>query len=151
MIQDRSPGRSASEQFPEPVDTSSDPAPGAQREAALEMALLLVMETLNPTERAAYVLREAFEYEYAEIADILRLGQANVRKIVSRARKRLCDSGFLLTIAASPEGVHTVMWVLAPGKIAAFFDAHPRCSANRRPSHTTLKQRPNLDDSSRHI
>ncbi|GGT33331.1 hypothetical protein GCM10010254_62050 [Streptomyces chromofuscus] len=75
--------------LPEPIDTSADPEAGAERAEALEMALLVVMEKLNPTERAAYVLREAFDYAYDEIADILRLSPVNVRKIVSRARKRL--------------------------------------------------------------
>ncbi|MFE7927374.1 sigma-70 family RNA polymerase sigma factor [Streptomyces sp. NPDC057456] len=77
--------------LPEPVDTSSDPEVGAQRAEALEMALLLVLEKLSPTERAAYVLREAFDYAYPEIAEILRLSLVNVRKIVSRARKHLSD------------------------------------------------------------
>ncbi|MET8331877.1 RNA polymerase sigma-70 factor [Streptomyces sp. NPDC005181] len=75
--------------LPEPIDTSSDPEAGAQRAEALEMALLLLLEKLNPTERAAYVLREAFDYAYPEIAEILQLSVVNVRKIVSRARMRL--------------------------------------------------------------
>jgi RNA polymerase sigma-70 factor (ECF subfamily) len=75
--------------LPEPVDTSSDPEVGAQRAEALELALLLVLEKLSPTERAAYVLREAFDYGYPEIAEILQLSLVNVRKIVSRARKHL--------------------------------------------------------------
>ncbi|MFD9795253.1 RNA polymerase sigma-70 factor [Streptomyces sp. NPDC059070] len=75
--------------LPEPVDTSLDPHLGAERGEALELAVLLVLEKLNPVERAAYVLREAFDYAYAEIADMLELSQANVRQIVSRARKRL--------------------------------------------------------------
>ncbi|GHH86917.1 RNA polymerase sigma factor [Streptomyces sulfonofaciens] len=75
--------------LPEPIDTSCDPEVGAQRAEALELALLLVLEKLSPTERAAYVLREAFDYGYAEIADILRLSAVNVRKIVSRARRHL--------------------------------------------------------------
>lgn len=75
--------------LPEPVDTSSDPEVGAQRAEALELALLLLLEKLNPSERAAYVLREAFDYGYAEIAEILDLTAVNVRKIVSRARKHL--------------------------------------------------------------
>lgn len=75
--------------LPEPVDTSADPELGAQRAEALELALLLVLEKLSPTERAAYVLREAFDYGYPEIAEILRLSPVNVRKIVSRARKHL--------------------------------------------------------------
>jgi RNA polymerase sigma-70 factor (TIGR02957 family) len=75
--------------LPEPVDTSVDPQVGAERGEALELAVLLVLERLNPVERAAYVLREAFDYPYDEIAGIVRLSQANVRQIVSRARKRL--------------------------------------------------------------
>jgi RNA polymerase sigma-70 factor (ECF subfamily) len=77
--------------LPEPVDTSSDPELGAQRAEDLELALLLVLEKLTPTERAAYVLREAFDYAYPEIAEILQLSLVNVRKIVSRARKHLLD------------------------------------------------------------
>ncbi|MFF4961689.1 sigma-70 family RNA polymerase sigma factor [Streptomyces sp. NPDC001222] len=77
--------------LPEPIDTSSDPEVGAQRAEALELALLLVLEKLTPTERAAYVLREAFDYSYAEIAGILELSPVNVRKIVSRARRHLLD------------------------------------------------------------
>jgi RNA polymerase sigma-70 factor (ECF subfamily) len=75
--------------LPEPVDTSVDPQVGAERGEALELAVLLVLERLNPVERAAYVLREAFDYAYDEIADMLQLSQANTRQIVSRARKRL--------------------------------------------------------------
>ncbi|MEU9328913.1 sigma-70 family RNA polymerase sigma factor [Streptomyces canus] len=75
--------------LPEPVDTSVDPQVGAERGEALELAVLLVLQRLNPVERAAYVLREAFDYPYDEIAGIVRLSQANVRQIVSRARKRL--------------------------------------------------------------
>ncbi|MFF3565045.1 sigma-70 family RNA polymerase sigma factor [Streptomyces sp. NPDC002574] len=75
--------------LPEPVDTSVDPEVGAQRAEAVELALLLVLEKLGPTERAAYVLREAFDYGYPEIAGILQLSVVNVRKIVSRARGHL--------------------------------------------------------------
>jgi RNA polymerase sigma-70 factor (ECF subfamily) len=75
--------------LPEPVDTSADPAVGAERGEALELAVLLLLEKLSPTERAAYVLREAFDYPYDEIADILRLSPVNTRQIVSRARKHL--------------------------------------------------------------
>jgi RNA polymerase sigma-70 factor (TIGR02957 family) len=77
--------------LPEPVDTSSDPALGAERDEALKMAVLLLLEKLSPTERAAYVLREAFDYPYREIADILQMEEANVRQLVSRARKHIGD------------------------------------------------------------
>ncbi|MFV2179522.1 sigma-70 family RNA polymerase sigma factor [Actinomadura sp. LOL_016] len=73
----------------EPVDTGADPAAGAERGEALGHALLLLLEKLTPAQRAAYVLREAFVYPYEEIAEIIRLSPANVRQLVSRARKRL--------------------------------------------------------------
>ncbi len=47
------------------------------------------MEKLNPVERAAYVLREAFDYPYKRVADILETSDANARQLVSRARKHL--------------------------------------------------------------
>jgi RNA polymerase sigma-70 factor (ECF subfamily) len=75
--------------LPEPVDTSADPAMGAERGEALEFAVLLLLEKLSPTERAAYILREAFDYPYGEIADILGLSAVNTRQILSRARRRL--------------------------------------------------------------
>ncbi|MDT5012577.1 MAG: hypothetical protein QOH57_4194 [Mycobacterium sp.] len=75
--------------LPEPVDTSADPALGAERAEALEFATLMLLEKLAPTERGAYVLREAFEYPYNQIADVLQIGEVNARQLVSRARKRL--------------------------------------------------------------
>ena len=71
--------------LPEPVDTSADPYLGAERGEALEFAALLLMEKLTPTERAAYVLREAFDYPYAKICDILQSTEPAVRQLVSRA------------------------------------------------------------------
>jgi RNA polymerase sigma-70 factor (ECF subfamily) len=75
--------------LPEPVDTSADPALGAERAEALELACLLLLERLTPIERAAYVLREAFLYPYEQIADILQVSRVNARQLVSRARKHL--------------------------------------------------------------
>jgi RNA polymerase sigma-70 factor (ECF subfamily) len=77
--------------LPEPIDTSADPRLGAERSEALEFAVLILLEKLSPTERAAYVLREAFDYPYREIAEILRLSEENTRQIVTRARKHISD------------------------------------------------------------
>jgi DNA-directed RNA polymerase specialized sigma24 family protein len=77
--------------LPEPVDTSSDPALGAERGEALGLAILLLLEKLSPTERAAYVLREAFDYSYRQIANILQMEEANTRQLVTRARKHIAD------------------------------------------------------------
>lgn len=75
--------------LPEPVDTTLDPGSWAERGEALNRAVLLLLEKLLPTERAAYVLREAFNYPYREIADILRVHEANARQLVSRAREHV--------------------------------------------------------------
>jgi RNA polymerase sigma-70 factor (ECF subfamily) len=77
--------------LPEPVDTSTDPQLGAERGEALEFAVLLLLEKLSPTERAAYVLREAFDYPYRQIAEILQLEEANTRQLVTRARQHIAD------------------------------------------------------------
>ncbi|MGW4750799.1 RNA polymerase sigma-70 factor [Streptomyces chartreusis] len=75
--------------LPEPVDTKADPQLGAERAEALDMAVLLLLERLNPVERAAYVLREAFDYPYKRIAEILETNEANTRQLVTRARKHM--------------------------------------------------------------
>ena len=77
--------------LPAPVDTSDDPHLGAERGEALELAVLLLLEKLSPTERAAYVLREVFDYSYQGIADVLKLREANIRQLVSRGRKHISD------------------------------------------------------------
>ena len=73
--------------LPEPVDTSADPSLGAEKTEALESAVLLLLEKVRPDQRAAYVLREAFDYSYDEVADILATSPANARQLVSRAKK----------------------------------------------------------------
>ena len=75
--------------LPEPVDTSQDPTLGAERTEALGYAVLVMLERLTPTERAAYVLREAFAYSYAQIHEIIGVSEAAARQLVSRARKHL--------------------------------------------------------------
>jgi len=77
--------------LPEPIDITSDPSLGAERSQALSLAVLLLLEKLTPTERAAYVLREAFDYTYTRIGEILSLTEANVRQLVSRARKHIAS------------------------------------------------------------
>ncbi len=73
--------------LPEPVDTTADPVLGAERGAALEVAVLVLLEKLTPTERAAFVLREAFDYPYGRIAEVLETSEVNARKLLSRARQ----------------------------------------------------------------
>jgi len=75
--------------LPEPINTADDPSLGAERGEALQYAMLILLEKLTPTERAAYVLREAFDYPYDRIADIVQTTPASARQLVSRARKHL--------------------------------------------------------------
>jgi RNA polymerase sigma-70 factor (ECF subfamily) len=55
----------------------------------LSIAYLMLMETLNPTERAVFVLREAYQYDYAEISELVGKEEANCRKIYSRVKNKL--------------------------------------------------------------
>jgi len=77
--------------LPEPVDTSADPGLGAERGEALELGVVQLLKKLSPTERAAYILREAFDYTYRDIASVLRLAEANARQVVTRARQHVAD------------------------------------------------------------
>ena len=77
--------------LPEPVDTSADPGLGAERGEALELGVSILLENLAPTERAAYILREAFDYAYRDIGDTLRLQEANARQLVTRARQHMAN------------------------------------------------------------
>ena len=77
--------------LPEPVDSRADPRLGAERGQALACGVLVLLETLTPTERAAYILREAFDYPYRHIAHALRLEEANARQVVTRARQHVAN------------------------------------------------------------
>jgi len=68
---------------------SVDPEREAERGEELEFAVRLLVERLPPVERAVYVLREAFEYPFREIADLLGLSEANARQLAVRARRRV--------------------------------------------------------------
>jgi RNA polymerase sigma-70 factor, ECF subfamily len=77
--------------LPEPLleDPAPDPAARAELADSLSLALLALLERLTPVERAAFLLREVFGYEYAEIADIIEQTEVNSRQLVTRARKHL--------------------------------------------------------------
>ncbi|MFY0662771.1 MAG: RNA polymerase sigma factor SigJ [Shimia sp.] len=81
--------------LPEPVISEHTPSTESQFQLAqeCELALLWAMERLAPTERAAFVLREAFDADYSEIATTLGKSEAACRQMVSRAHKRLQTSG----------------------------------------------------------
>ncbi|MFH8381767.1 RNA polymerase sigma-70 factor [Kitasatospora sp. NPDC018058] len=72
--------------LPEPLLTAPDVAEDVELAESVSMAMLLVLETLAPTERAVFVLREVFGLEYGEIAEAVDKSQAAVRQIAHRAR-----------------------------------------------------------------
>ena len=75
--------------LPEPVDTSISPRLGAERGEAVAFGVLVLLEALTPTERAAFIFREAFDYPYRDIASVLGVEEANARQLVSRARQHV--------------------------------------------------------------
>jgi RNA polymerase sigma-70 factor (ECF subfamily) len=77
--------------LPEPVDTSAGPRLRAERGQAVACGVLVLLEKLKPLERAAFILREAFDYPYRDIATVLRLEEANARQVVTRARQHLAN------------------------------------------------------------
>lgn len=75
----------------DPIDTSGDPRLATERGQDLACGVRLLLEKLTPTERAAYILREAFDYAYRDIASVLRLAEANARQVVTRARQHIAS------------------------------------------------------------
>jgi RNA polymerase sigma-70 factor (TIGR02957 family) len=75
--------------LPEPLLTTPDVAQDVELAESVSMALMLVLETLSPTERAVFVLREAFDVSYDEIAAAVGKSAAAVRQIAHRARQHV--------------------------------------------------------------
>jgi len=85
--------------LPEPLLTAPDVAEDVELAESVSMAMLLVLETLTPTERAVFVLREVFDVDYDEIAEAVDKSPAAVRQIAHRARAHVA--------ARRPRGVVT--------------------------------------------
>jgi RNA polymerase sigma-70 factor (TIGR02957 family) len=79
--------------LPEPLVTDSPEDPARQAEIAdsISMAMLLVLESLSPEERAAFLLHDAFDYSYREIAPIIGKNEDNARQLASRARRHVSE------------------------------------------------------------
>jgi len=82
------------EWLPEPLvtDPKSDPSHVLRVDESLSMAFLVLLERLTSIERAVFLLREIFEYEYSEIATILDQSEANCRQILRRARQHVSEA-----------------------------------------------------------
>lgn len=75
--------------LPEPIVTSDDPYATVELADSLTFAFLVMLDRLKPVERAVFILREVFAYDYDEIATIVDRSEANCRQILRRARKQL--------------------------------------------------------------
>ena len=132
--------------LPEPVVTAPDVADNAVLSESLSFAMLVVLETLSPDERAVFVLREVFDFPYAEIADATDKSLAAVRQIASRAkahvrarqprfavdarRQRAVAERFLTALLGGD--MQELMDVLAPGAVL-LSDGGGKVTAARRP------------------
>jgi RNA polymerase sigma-70 factor (TIGR02957 family) len=80
--------------LPEPlIQDDNDPADQVELADSLSMAFLVMLESLTPTERAVFLLREVFGYDYGEIADLTGKSEPNCRQILARARHRIDEGG----------------------------------------------------------
>jgi RNA polymerase sigma-70 factor (TIGR02957 family) len=79
------------EWLPEPllVGTDDDPAVRAETADSLSLAFLVLLETLSPEQRAAFLLREVFDEPYARIAEIVGTSEQNARQLATRARRHV--------------------------------------------------------------
>jgi len=132
--------------LPEPVLTGYDVAEDVALAESVSMAMLVVLETLSPLERAVFVLREAFGMTYAEIGEVIGRKEEAVRQLARRARdhvqerrsrfeadqteQRRVTERFLE--AASSGDLEALMGVLAPG-VTLVADGGGRALAPRRP------------------
>ena len=88
--------------LPEPIATeNADEKINSQE--ILSYSLLVLMEYLNPQERAVFILKEAFDYSHQEIADIFSFTVENSRKLLSRAKKALKEKGSDFNSNSTPE------------------------------------------------
>lgn len=81
--------------LPEPVltaDGTLGPLDTAERRDMVSLAFLVLLERLNPVERAVFVLREAFDYSHREVAEVINSSEVNSRQLYRRARRRLVEA-----------------------------------------------------------
>jgi RNA polymerase sigma-70 factor (TIGR02957 family) len=132
--------------LPEPLLTAPDVAEEAGLAESVSMAMLVVLESLSPLERAVFVLREVFGYSHAEIAEILGRGEPSVRQVAHRAREHVearrpryeADDAQRREVVerfrAACEGgdLPAVLAVLSPG-VTAWTDGGGKVTAALRP------------------
>ena len=96
------------EWLPEPIitDSSDDPAQHAEMADSLSLAMLLLLESLSPEQRAVLLLHDVFDYDHAQIAQIIGKSQDNVRQLATRARRHVEQR----RPASKPRASSTTSW-----------------------------------------
>lgn len=85
--------------LPEPIETSVSPQEQIVMSESISMAFLVLLESLSPLERAVYLLREVFSYEYGEIATITGRSETAVRQVFHRAQTHIVERRPRFTVA----------------------------------------------------
>ena len=113
------------EWLPEPLLTAPDVADDVELAESVSFAMLTVLETLHPTERAVFVLREVFDLPYAEIAEAVDKSAAAVRQIGHRARDHVAARRPRTTVSRSEqqEVVERFLAAVTGGDLQALLDA----------------------------
>ena len=112
----------------EVADASDDPATRAEHGETVEEAVWIILASLTPSERAAYVLREAFDYPYRQISEMLQLGAANTRQLVCRARKRIASDRHTAVSPASHQ--HFLQAFLSAARVGDLTDLEELLTAD---------------------
>jgi RNA polymerase sigma-70 factor (TIGR02957 family) len=110
--------------LPEPLLTAPDAAQDVELAESISIAMLTVLETLGPVERAVFLLREVFEMQYDEIADAVGKSPAAVRQIAHRARDHVAARRPRMTVsrAEQEEAVERFQRALATGELQDMLD-----------------------------
>jgi RNA polymerase sigma factor (sigma-70 family) len=106
--------------LPEPVSTEKADS-NIERKEIISYSMLLLLEKLNPKERAVFILKEAFDYSHQEIADVLSFSIENSRKLLSRAKKLLEESNLASTpsLSVSSDLLHKYINIIKNGDVSA--------------------------------
>ncbi|MFB7503497.1 RNA polymerase sigma-70 factor [Streptomyces broussonetiae] len=112
------------EWLPEPLLTSPDVAEDVELAESVSMAVLTVLETLAPTERAVFVLREVFDLPYGEIAEAVGKPAATVRQIARRAREHVAARRPRMRVSRSEQQavVERFLRALRTGRLQELLD-----------------------------
>jgi RNA polymerase sigma-70 factor (ECF subfamily) len=132
--------------LPEPLLTEPDASQEAEMAESISQAMLVVLETLTPTERAVFLLHDVFGYSHAEIADILDKSEPAVRQTATRARAHVAarrprfstdprvrqEAAERFLEAAAGGDLNSMMELLAPD-VVCWSDGGGKVTAARRP------------------